>query len=125
VATIIASQAVISGAFSLTSQAIQLGYAPRILIKFTFAWEKGQIFIPNINWLLLIAVVLLVLLFRTSSNLASAYVMTTNRDGVPRAMWQNLRQNKVLHKTVAMLNVRGEEVPYVPESERIEVVKLP
>jgi KUP system potassium uptake protein len=72
-ATVIASQAVISGAFSLTSQAIQLGYCPRIQIKFTSAAEKGQIYIPNINWLLLIAVVVLVLMFRSSSNLASAY----------------------------------------------------
>jgi KUP system potassium uptake protein len=236
VATIIASQAVISGAFSLTSQAIQLGYAPRIQIKFTSALEKGQIYIPNINWLLLIAVVALVLMFRTSSNLASAYgiavtltmmidtllafvvvralwgwswgkavlflaffvvvdiaffsanvikvfdggwfplvlggaiftllatwkrgrallyeklkqdsmpldafiqslayggphrvegtgiFMTTNPDGVPRAMLHNLLHNKVLHETVVLLNVRVEDVPYVAESERVGVVKLP
>jgi len=72
-ATVIASQAVISGAFSLTSQAMQLGYCPRIQIKFTSAREKGQIYIPNINWLLLAAVILLVITFKTSSNLASAY----------------------------------------------------
>jgi KUP system potassium uptake protein len=72
-ATVIASQAVISGAFSLTSQAIQLGYCPRIQIKFTSEREKGQIYVPNVNWLLLLAVVILVLGFRTSSNLASAY----------------------------------------------------
>ena len=236
VATIIASQAVISGAFSLTSQAIQLGFAPRIQIKFTSAREKGQIYIPNINWLLLIAVVALVLMFRTSSNLASAYgiavtltmmidtllafvvvralwgwswgkailflaffvvvdiaffsanvikvfdggwfplvlgaviftflstwkrgrmllyeklkqesmpldafiqslsyggphrvegmgiFMTTNPDGVPRAMLHNLLHNKVLHETVVLLNVRVEDVPYVPEYERIELNKLP
>jgi len=72
-ATIIASQAVISGAFSLTSQAMQLGYCPRIQVKFTSEREKGQIYIPNINWLLLVAVIALVLGFRTSSNLAAAY----------------------------------------------------
>ncbi|TWO81873.1 potassium transporter Kup [Denitratisoma oestradiolicum] len=73
VATVIASQAVISGAYSLTSQAIQLGYCPRIQIKFTSEREKGQIYIPNINWLLLLAVIVLVIGFRSSSNLASAY----------------------------------------------------
>ncbi len=72
-ATIIASQAVISGAFSLTSQAMQLGYCPRIQVKFTSEREKGQIYIPNINWLLLVAVIALVLGFKTSSNLAAAY----------------------------------------------------
>ncbi len=236
VATIIASQAVISGAFSLTSQAIQLGYAPRIRILYTSALEKGQIYIPNINWLLLIAVVLLVLMFRSSSNLASAYgiavtmtmmidtllafvvvralwgwswwlavlflaffvtvdfaffaanavkvldggwfplvlgaaiftllstwkrgrallydkleqdsmpldafitslsyggphrvqgtgiFMTTNPDGVPRAMLHNLLHNKVLHEHVVLLNVRVEDVPYVADVERVTVVALP
>ncbi len=72
-ATVIASQAVISGAFSLTAQAMQLGYCPRIQVRFTSAREKGQIYIPNINWLLLAAVLFLVLEFRSSSRLASAY----------------------------------------------------
>ena len=72
-ATVIASQAVISGAFSLTSQAMQLGYCPRIQVKFTSEREKGQIYVPNINWLLLLAVIILVLSFKSSSNLASAY----------------------------------------------------
>ncbi len=235
-ATVIASQAVISGAYSLTRQAIQLGYCPRLQIKFTSEHEMGQIYIPNINWLLLIAVVALVLMFRTSSNLASAYgiavtmtmmidtilafvvvralwqwswakaglflvafilvdiaffsaniikvldggwfplllgltiftllatwkrgrallyeklkqdsmpldafikslaygsphrvegtsiFMTPNPDGVPRAMLHNLLHNKVLHETVVLLNVRGEDVPYVPECERVEVKKMP
>ena len=234
-ATVIASQAVISGAYSLTSQAIQLGYCPRIQIKFTSEREMGQIYIPNINWLLLIAVVALVLMFRTSSNLASAYgiavtltmmidtilafvvvramwkwnwlqaglfltlfvvvdfaffsanivkvldggwfplvlgfaifsllatwrrgrallyeklkqdsmpldafisslayggphrveglgvFMTTNPDGVPRAMLHNLLHNKVLHEKVVLLNVRVEDVPHVPEIDRVEVRAL-
>ncbi len=95
-ATVIASQAVISGAFSLTSQAMQLGYCPRIQIKFTSEREKGQIYVPNINWLLLLAVAILVLGFKSSSNLASAYgiavTMTMMIDTllafvVVRAMW--------------------------------------
>jgi KUP system potassium uptake protein len=96
-ATIIASQAVISGAFSLTSQAMQLGYCPRIQVKFTSEHEKGQIYIPNINWLLLIAVLALVLGFKTSSNLAAAYgiavtltmlIDTILAVVVVRALWQ-------------------------------------
>ncbi len=72
-ATIIASQAVISGAFSLTRQAIQLDYCPRMDISFTSEQTMGQIYIPFVNWFLYVAVVLLVLLFQSSSNLASAY----------------------------------------------------
>ncbi len=234
-AAVIASQAVISGAFSLTSQAIQLGYCPRIQIRFTSEREIGQIYIPNINWLLMIAVVILVLGFRSSSNLASAYgiavtltmmidtilafivvralwnwswfqaglfltffivvdfaffsanivkvidggwfplilglsvfallstwkrgrallyekllqdsmpldafirsldyggphrcegtgvFMTTNPDGVPRAMLHNLLHNKVLHERVVLLNVKVADVPHVPEIDRVEVHKL-
>src|SRR5580765_1986963 len=72
-ATVIASQAVITGAYSLTRQAIQLGLLPRFEIRHTSESHFGQIFIPRINLLLLIAVVLLVLMFRSSSALASAY----------------------------------------------------
>ncbi|HMW16495.1 MAG TPA: potassium transporter Kup [Accumulibacter sp.] len=97
VATVIASQAVISGAFSLTSQAMQLGYCPRIQIKFTSEREKGQIYVPNINWLLLLTVIIVVLGFRSSTNLASAYgiavTLTMMIDTilafvVVRALWQ-------------------------------------
>lgn len=73
VATFIASQAVISGAFSITHQAIQLGFVPRLSIKHTSASEAGQIYIPVVNWMLMIAVIILVLTFGNSSNLASAY----------------------------------------------------
>ena len=73
VATVIASQAVISGAFSMTSQAIRLGYAPRMETQHTSEEEIGQIYVPGINWTLLLAVTALVLGFRTSSSLASAY----------------------------------------------------
>ncbi|MBI4541485.1 MAG: potassium transporter Kup [Gemmatimonadetes bacterium] len=72
-ATVIASQAVISGAFSLTRQAVQLGYLPRITIRHTSAVEIGQIYVPSVNWALLLATIGLVLGFGSSSNLAAAY----------------------------------------------------
>jgi KUP system potassium uptake protein len=72
-ATIIASQAVISGAFSLTQQAIQLGFMPRMRIMHTSESAAGQIYIPFINWTLMIMVLLLVMFFGSSSNLAAAY----------------------------------------------------
>jgi KUP system potassium uptake protein len=72
-AAVIASQALISGAFSLTRQAIQLGYCPRLNIEHTSATEHGQIYIPQVNWALMLATIGLVLGFRTSSNLAAAY----------------------------------------------------
>lgn len=235
VATVIASQAVISGAFSLTSQAMQLGYCPRIEVRYTSEQEKGQIYIPNINWLLMVAVILLVLACKSSSNLASMYgiavtmammidtilaffvvfylwhwrwwqaglfltlflivdiaffgacitklvdggwftlllsfsvfmllstwrkgrgllldklkqdamplpafldsldyggphrvegtgiYMTPNPDGVPRAMLHNLLHNKVLHERIIMLNVQMEDVPHVPEIDRVEVTAM-
>jgi KUP system potassium uptake protein len=73
VATVIASQAVITGAYSLTQQAIQLGLLPRLEIRHTSATQVGQIFMPRVNALLLAGVLLLVLVFRSSSALASAY----------------------------------------------------
>jgi KUP system potassium uptake protein len=73
VATIIASQAVISGAYSLTQQAIQLGYLPRMTIRHTSASMKGQIYVPAVNWALFVAIVILVLGFESSGSLASAY----------------------------------------------------
>ncbi|MFS8082114.1 MAG: potassium transporter Kup [Ginsengibacter sp.] len=73
VATVIASQAVISGAFSLSYQAIQLGFMARFKIVHTSADEKGQIYVPQLNWILFIATVWLVLAFKTSNNLAAAY----------------------------------------------------
>ncbi|HXE97267.1 MAG TPA: potassium transporter Kup [Dongiaceae bacterium] len=72
-ATVIASQAVVSGAFSLTRQAVQLGLTPRMRIIQTSSEEIGQIYIPAVNWLLMIAVMALVLGFRESGNLAVAY----------------------------------------------------
>lgn len=72
-ATVIASQAMISGAFSLTRQAVQLGYSPRVQIEHTSDEEIGQIYVPSVNWGLMITTIALVLGFRTSSNMAAAY----------------------------------------------------
>ena len=72
-AAVIASQAVISGAFSLTRQAIQMGYCPRLKLLHTSEREIGQVYVPFINWTLFVAVALLVLGFRSSDNLAAAY----------------------------------------------------
>lgn len=234
-ATIIASQAVISGAFSLTRQAMQLGYAPRLRLLHTSEKEIGQVYVPAINWTLLAGVSALVLGFGSSSALASAYgiavtgtmmidtvlamvvvmnlwrwhtlsgalflagfltvdlaffsansvkiahggwfpillgivvftllstwrrgranltervrtdtmpldvfitslfhappqrvagtavFMTTNLEGVPRALLHNLLHNKVLHERVVLVSVTTEDVPYVPESERVRVQAL-
>src|SRR5205807_4697126 len=73
IATVIASQAVITGAYSLTQQAIQLGLLPRLEIRHTSEAHYGQIYMPRVNTLLLIGVLLLVIVFRSSSALASAY----------------------------------------------------
>ncbi len=234
-ATIIASQAVISGAFSLTKQAVQLGYCPRIHIIHTSEMEVGQIYVPNVNWMLLGAVIALVIGFHSSSALASAYgiavtltmmidtvlafvvvralwrwtlgqailflalfftvdfafftansvkifdggwfplamglavhtllmtwkkgraalteqmrvdtmpldmfiqsmfhdppirvpgmgvFMTTAPDGVPRALLHNMLHNKVMHARVVLVNVVTEDIPYVPDSERVRVEEL-
>ena len=72
-ATVIASQALISGAFSVTKQVIQLGYLPRLHVQHTNEHETGQIYMPFVNWGLFVAIVLAVLMFKSSSNLASAY----------------------------------------------------
>lgn len=229
-AAIIASQAVISGAFSLTRQAMQLGYCPRFSFVHTSSREIGQVYVPGINWGLLLAVVALVVGFKSSSNLASAYgiavtmtmtidtvlafvvvrqiwgwsslkgalflvgflavdlafvsacavkvfdggwfplmmglgvflllstwrkgrqmvaermrtdtiplelfiqslfhappqrvagtgiFMTTSPEGVPRALLHNLLHNKVLHERVILLTVVTEDVPFVPEIDRV------
>jgi len=73
IATVIASQAVISGVFSIARQAMQLGYLPRFTVSHTSESEIGQIYIPFLNWLLLGSIIVLVVLFKSSSNLASAY----------------------------------------------------
>ncbi|MGE0549585.1 MAG: potassium transporter Kup [Kofleriaceae bacterium] len=72
-AAVIASQALISGAFSLTNQAVQLGYLPRVTVVHTSHKHEGQIYIPEVNWMFMVACVCLVFAFKTSSNLAAAY----------------------------------------------------
>ena len=72
-ATVIASQALITGAFSVTKQAIQMGYLPRLRIEHTSVRDTGQIYMPFVNWALFVTIVLAVVMFRSSSNLAAAY----------------------------------------------------
>jgi KUP system potassium uptake protein len=72
-AAIVASQALISGAFSLTRQAVQLGYSPRVSIEHTSSAEIGQIFVPSVNWWMMLATIAVVLGFRSSTGLAGAY----------------------------------------------------
>ena len=79
-ATVIASQALITGAFSVTRQAMQLGYLPRLNVQHTSVRETGQIYIPFVNWGLFVAIVLAVVMFRSSSNLAAAYGIAVTLD---------------------------------------------
>lgn len=82
VATVIASQAVISGAFSVTRQAMQLGFVPRMEVQHTSEKEQGQIYLPAVNWGLMVAVMILVLGFKSSNNLAAAYGIAVTGDMV-------------------------------------------
>ncbi|HEY6002331.1 MAG TPA: potassium transporter Kup [Anaeromyxobacter sp.] len=234
-AAIVASQALISGAFSLTQQAVQLGYSPRVTIRHTSHTEFGQIYIPEVNWAVGIATIALVLGFESSSNLAAAYgiavtgtmaittllfhrvardqwrwprrkawpltlaflavdlaffganvvkveeggwfplaagaivftllstwkrgrlmlaeqlreaglplqlflseigrknpvrvpgtavFMTSNVDNVPPVLLHHLKHNKVLHERVVLVSVLTEEIPAVPEAERVSVREL-
>src|SRR5438132_5224839 len=86
VATVIASQAVITGAYSLTRQAIQLGLLPRLEIRHTAEAHAGQIYLPRVNMLLFIGVVQMVAIFRSSSALASAYGIAVTGTMVVTAM---------------------------------------
>ena len=79
-ATVIASQALISGAFSVTKQVIQLGYLPRLQVLHTSVKDTGQIYMPFVNWGLFVAIVLAVVMFRSSSNLAAAYGIAVTLD---------------------------------------------
>ena len=233
-ATIVASQAVITGAYSLTQQAVQLGLLPRLQIVNTSAKEHGQIYMPQINYMLLAGVVFLVIAFKSSSALANAYgvsvigamitssilavvavrrvwkkslwlatlivapflvvegvflasnllkvpsggyiplliatglmlvmwtwvrgtklllartrkdvstldvfkglevspphtvkgtavFLTADPDAAPTALLHNLKHNKVLHEHNVILNVRTEQVPYVPDEKKVEVVEI-
>lgn len=96
-ATIIASQAVISGAFSVTKQAIQLGYLPRMSVIHTDDEHIGQIYIPFINWMLLFCVYLLVITFKSSSNLAHAYGIAVTGTMVIDTMLLTIVMMKMWH----------------------------
>ena len=100
VATVIASQALISGAFSITAQAVQLGYSPRVTIVHTSGEQEGQIYIPEVNALLWVVCIAIVLTMQTSSSLAAAYGMAVTGTmsitsivffAVMRKRWGNLR----------------------------------
>ena len=94
IATVIASQAVISGAFSLSFQAVQLGYAPRIDVEHTSATEMGQIYVPPINWMLMLATIGLVLGFKSSSHLAAAYgIAVTTTMGITTILFYELARH--------------------------------
>lgn len=234
-ATVIASQSVISGVFSVTRQAVQMGFWPRMQILHTSSKEIGQIYIPMVNWLIMTAVILLILEFRTSSNIAAAYgiavttammvdtilvcfvahrlwrwplpvvvllgsaffavdalflgpnilkipdggwfpllvgavvmllmltwrkgrrflsealgreslplkpfiaglvtdkpatvpgtavFMTSSLDRVPQALLHNLKHNKVLHERVVFLTIGTQEIPFVPQGDRVHVEDL-
>jgi len=99
-ATIIASQAVISGAFSVTRQAVQLGFLPRLTVRQTSSQEIGQIYVPLVNWSLFVAIVALIIGFRSSTHLASAYGIAVTATlaidtilffVVVRVVWQKAR----------------------------------
>ena len=72
-ATVVASQALIAAAFSMTSQAAQLGYLPRVRVAYTSSQQIGQVYLPSLNWTLMIACVAVTLLFRSSAALAAAF----------------------------------------------------
>ena len=106
VATCIASQAVISGAFSLTRQAVQLGYMPRIVIRHTSAREIGQIYIPSINWILMLCAIALVLAFRESTALAAAYgIAVTATMGITTALMAVVERERWHWPLLAILAV--------------------
>jgi KUP system potassium uptake protein len=95
IATVIASQAVISGAFSLTSQAIQLGYVPRMKILHTSELAIGQIYIPLVNWMLLFIILCIVIGFRSSENLAAAYGLAVTATMIVTTMLASVVMTKL------------------------------
>jgi KUP system potassium uptake protein len=94
-AAIVASQALISGAFSLTRQAVQLGFCPRVTIRHTSATEAGQIYIPEVNWGLMVACIGLVLGFRSAGNLAAAYgIAVTGTMAITTVLFANVARTR-------------------------------
>ncbi len=107
-AAVIASQAVISGSYSLAMQSIQLGYSPRLQIEHTSEREIGQIYIPEVNWALMIACIGLVIGFKTSSNLAAAYgVAITNTMVITTILFYHLARHGWKWRLPAALGLSG------------------
>jgi len=102
VATVIASQAIISGVFSLTRQAIQLGYLPRMQIVHTSQAEIGQVYMPNVNWTLMLATITLVIGFRSSTNLAGAYGVAVSTTMIITTILAYVVARDKLHWSVAL-----------------------
>lgn len=102
VATVIASQAIISGVFSLTRQAIQLGYLPRMQIVHTSQAEIGQVYMPNVNWTLMLATIALVIGFRSSTNLAGAYGVAVSTTMIITTILAYVVARDKLHWSVAL-----------------------
>ncbi len=96
-ATVIASQSVISGAFSMTAQAIKLGYSPRMETHHTSEAEKGQIYVPGINWALMVAVAALILGFKSSANLATAYGLAVSGTMLMTTVLANIVFRRLWH----------------------------
>ncbi|MBV9749002.1 MAG: potassium transporter Kup [Acetobacteraceae bacterium] len=106
-ATVIASQAVISGAFSLTQQAVQLGLLPRLNVRQTSATTAGQVYVPQVNWLLMVGVVALVLAFRSSDALASAYGIAVTGTMVTTAVLLIIAMRNLWHWPLPIALVVG------------------
>ncbi len=133
-ATIIASQALISGAFSLTVQAVQLDYLPRLAISHTSASHMGQIYVPIVNWMLMIGSISLVIAFQTSSNLAAAYgIAVTGTMGITTVLMAAFARStwkwstaKVLAVTVPLLVIDlaffGANVAKIPNGGWFPIV---
>lgn len=125
VATVIASQAVISGAFSMTSQAIQLGFIPRMKIRHTSDNQIGQIYIPLINWTLFIVVVGLVMIFKSADNLAAAYgiAVTTTMIATTILVWMVMQYfwkwNRVLVSLIIGLFISIDLTFFIANAAKI------
>jgi len=97
IASVIDSQAVITGAYSLTLQALQLGFLPRLTVKHTSEMEEGQIYMPQVNWILFIGTISLVLLFKSSGNLAAAYGVAVTTTMVITTLLAFIAMRKLWH----------------------------
>ncbi len=125
-ASAIAVLAFISGAYSMTKQAIQLGFPPRMTIRYTSVREMGQIYMPAVNWALLLQAIRRDGLDPRSLNRAerTAVYAVADPTTVPQALLHNLKHNQVLHARNVILTVVFQEVPWVSMDRRVQVVPL-